>query len=200
MHPFHQGLARYFSPNELAVLASVTIGIAGVGGLGSNACMLLARSGICHFVLVDCDRVDASNLNRQHFFPEDIGKEKVKAMASYLTKLNPAIEVEALPILINEDTIDTLLPKAPIWLEALDGAQNKALFVNAALIHKAKVVSASGLGGYGGGLFSKKTLGNLVLVGDFERDIATHPPFAPRVVWASAMMCDSVLELLLGCR
>ena len=56
------------------------IGIAGLGGLGSNIAMMLARSGIRHFVLADFDTVDESNLNRQHYFPAHLGRKKTECM------------------------------------------------------------------------------------------------------------------------
>lgn len=70
------------------------IGIAGLGGLGSNIAMMLARSGIRHFVLADFDTVDESNLNRQHYFPAHLGRKKTECMKEQLLALNPALELE----------------------------------------------------------------------------------------------------------
>ena len=60
----HTGLARYLGSEQLEALRAARVGIAGAGGLGSNAALMLARSGIGNLVLVDDDVVDASNLNR----------------------------------------------------------------------------------------------------------------------------------------
>jgi sulfur carrier protein ThiS adenylyltransferase len=68
---FEQGLRRHLSKEQIVRLAAARVGLAGAGGLGSNCAMMLARSGLKQLVLVDGDVVDASNLNRQHFFPMD---------------------------------------------------------------------------------------------------------------------------------
>ncbi len=83
-----QGLLRYTSPDTLERLARVRMLIIGAGGLGSNVAFMLARSGIRRFILVDRDRVEASNLNRQAYFPADLGRPKVEALAE------PAAKVE----------------------------------------------------------------------------------------------------------
>ena len=77
-----RGLARYLAPEQLARLQSVRVGIAGAGGLGSNAALMLARSGVERFLLIDDDVVDASNLNRQQFWPRHVGRPSCSARHS----------------------------------------------------------------------------------------------------------------------
>ena len=132
-NPLRNGLERYLSPKELALLRSVPIGIAGLGGLGSNVCMMLARTGIENFFLLDFDRVDASNLNRQCYFPSDLGCYKVDALQRALLQLNPAIHLECCYDKITEDNVTSLFPNCPIWVEAFDSAIDKALFVEQTL-------------------------------------------------------------------
>lgn len=62
-------------------LRAACVGIAGAGGLGSNIAVMLARSGIGALRIVDFDAVDASNLNRQHYFRQHVGMPKVEALA-----------------------------------------------------------------------------------------------------------------------
>ena len=81
-------------PGTTEKLAVVTVGIAGCGGLGSNAAVALARAGVGRLILVDHDRVELSNLNRQHYFQSDIGKAKVEALGLHLRAINPAIALE----------------------------------------------------------------------------------------------------------
>jgi sulfur carrier protein ThiS adenylyltransferase len=59
----------------------MNIGIAGVGGIGSNVAVNLVRSGIASLKIVDFDRVEPSNLNRQFYFHDQIGRLKVEALA-----------------------------------------------------------------------------------------------------------------------
>lgn len=192
------GLSRYLNPAQLRVLSSVRVGLAGCGGLGSNVALLLARSGLQNFLLIDDDVVEPSNLNRQHYFPSHVGRPKVEALAEQLRALNPAVHAECRQTRLNADNLPPLLPQTEVWVEALDDAGMKRRFVEACLAASCFVVSASGIAGFGGPPMQKKVLGQkLVLVGDFMTDIATAPPLAPRVVQAAALQADAVLEYLL---
>lgn len=194
---FKQALFRYFEPEQLKLLSSARVGIAGAGGLGSNAAILLARSGVEDFVIVDHDIIEPSNLNRQHYWPGQIGLPKVEALSEHLRELNPEIRIEQRKEALDERNLGEILASAPVWVEALDRAETKRLFVERALLCDRKVASASGLGGFGGSPMQKRWLGNLVMVGDFTTDISVAPPLAPRVAQAAAMLADCVLEFIL---
>lgn len=191
------GLARYFSQEQLARLASAHIGLAGAGGLGSNTALMLARSGIGRLTVIDCDIVEPSNLNRQQFWPRHLGMAKVDALAELLRELNPDLVVDPIRMRLDRNNLGQALPACPIWVEALDSAETKALFVSAALAAGHQVVAASGVAGYGGAAMRRKDLGRLTVVGDLCSDIASQPPLAPRVTQAAAMLADVVLELVL---
>jgi sulfur carrier protein ThiS adenylyltransferase len=143
-------MLSYFTEEQRQKLAASRVGIAGAGGLGSNAAMMLARCGVGTLVLVDGDCVEPSNLNRQHYSPRHIGRPKVEALAEQLGELQPAPAVEALQIWMDEGNIPSMLDKADFWLECLDDARLKALFVSSCLRSGRSVVSASGMGGFGG--------------------------------------------------
>lgn len=191
------GLERYFNPIQQKRLQSCRVGIAGAGGLGSNAAMLLARSGIENMRLIDHDIVEASNLNRQQFWPRQIGMPKVEALSQNLTELNPYIKLDKKNLRIHKDNVSALLADYPFWVEAFDNAQDKALFVEQALLNGCFVVSASGLCGIGGQAMQKRQIGNLVLVGDFSTGLEKEFPYAPRVTQAAAMMADALMERIL---
>lgn len=195
---FRAGLARYFTPQQLEALAAAKIGIAGAGGLGSNAAMLLARSGVENFVIVDHDYVDSSNLNRQHYWPDQLGQAKVDALKCHLLALNDRARIETLQLTLTRDTIEEVIDKAQIWVEALDEPEAKKILVEKALMAGAKVTAASGLAGFGGPPMQKRVIGNLTLVGDFVTSIDMAPPLAPRVTQAAAMLADCVLEFILN--
>lgn len=195
---FTEGLSRYLSQTQLCALAAVRVGLAGCGGLGSNVAMLLARSGVQNFVLIDNDSVDASNLNRQHYLPAHIGRPKIDALEEQLRALNPHIQSLCYHLRLDSDNLPGILPHADIWVEALDEAGMKRRFVEACLAVPCFVVSASGIAGFGGPPMQKRALGQkLVLVGDFSTDIAMAPPLAPRVMQAAALQADAVLEYIL---
>lgn len=192
------GLARYLNEAQIAKLRSARIGIAGAGGLGSNVAMLLARSGVENFTIIDHDTVDKSNLNRQHFWPRHLGMQKIAALKESMLELNPNISLTLYPVYLDECSIPPLLQACPVWVEALDGADAKSLFVEKALLAERRVISASGICGIGGMPLQKKRMGALTLVGDFHTDVCIAPPMAPRVQQAAAIMADCVLEDILS--
>jgi len=199
-----QGLRRHLPPERLAVLAAAHVGLAGAGGLGSNCAMMLARSGLKHFVLVDGDVVEESNLNRQHYFPRHVGQSKVLALREQIREFGD-MDVNARRVRIDARNIQDILALSPIWVEALDDPASKRLFVEEALRAGLFCVSASGLAGWGGPpmqrrvLTRKDALPRLILVGDFSSAASeVLPPLAPRVMQAAAMQADAILEYILG--
>jgi sulfur carrier protein ThiS adenylyltransferase len=88
MNTFEQGLLKYLKPEQLAVIQSKKIGIGGAGGLGSNCAMMLVRSGFKHLEIIDQDLIDASNLNRQQYFTDEIGLPKVTITKKRLLDIN----------------------------------------------------------------------------------------------------------------
>ncbi len=194
----HHGLERYLLPEELEKLRAAKVGIAGAGGLGSNVALLLARCGVENMLLVDYDTVEASNLNRQCFFPRHVGSPKVEALQNILLELNPHMQVHCQNMRITPANVQSLLCEAPLWVEALDQPQDKRLFVESALMAQKFTVSASGIAGFDGPAMQKRSMGKyLVMVGDFSSDIDNFPPLAPRVMQASAMQADAMLAHIL---
>lgn len=190
-------LLRYFSAEQLAKIQATAVGIAGAGGLGSNVAMILARSGVEKMTLLDCDVVEASNLNRQHYWPRHLGLHKTRALASILREINPHMLIRTRAVRLRTENLPEILGEIPIWVEALDGAETKAMFVREAVKNARLVVAASGICGCGGAPMREKWLGNLCLVGDFQTGLDKAPPLAPRVMQAAAMMADRILEFLL---
>lgn len=194
------GLRRYWNPEALDRLASVHIGIAGAGGLGSNVALLLARSGVRRLRVVDHDCVDASNLNRQCYWPEDVGRPKVEALRERLLALEPALKLEALQRRIEGPEVCTLFEGCAIVVEALDGAMLKAELCSSLLAGGFYVVAASGIGGYGMPPMQVRRMGaSFVCVGDFASSVDDGlPPLGPRVMQAAALQADAVLVKILG--
>lgn len=191
------GVLSSFTEEQRRRMKAACVGIAGAGGLGSNAAMMLARSGAGRLIVIDGDKVEPSNLNRQHYFPAHVGRPKVEALAEQLLALNPDLRVDARMMWLNRDNIPALLPEADIWIEALDNASTKALFASAAAAAGKIVVCGSGMGGVGGFAMRRRRMGNIVVVGDMKSDIAERPPLAPRVMQCAAMQADAALEWLL---
>ena len=191
------GVLSSFTDEQKRRLETASVGIAGAGGLGSNAAMMLARSGVGHILLIDGDCVEPSNLNRQHYFPVHLGMAKVDALAGQLRQLNPDIHVDARRLWLDQHNIPLLLNSAELWIEALDDAATKALFASAALSAGKTVICGSGMGGFGTYAMKRRRMGKMIVVGDMKTDIAHHPPLAPRVIQCAAMQADAALEWLL---
>ena len=208
--PLAAGLAGHLGDRRLGFLASARVGIAGCGGLGSNAAMLLARSGVGAFTLVDFDRVEASNLNRQFFWPGDVGRSKPEALADRLRGINPALAIDVSEARLDSANARDLFgcPEVPVpggpprcraVIEALDSARGKAMLCDALGDRVGLLVCASGVAGWGGPPMRVRPLGPGVrVVGDLATETAPGvPPMAPRVMMAAALQADAVLAFLL---
>ena len=192
-------LETHLTPKQLGILSDARIGLVGAGGLGSNCALMLARSGIRHFVVADPDVVSPSNLNRQQFFPCDVGRLKVEALGETLRLLNPEISLHLVPVAVEPATCD-LFDGCTVVVEAVDDPAVKKSLVEALLFRGHRVVSASGMAGWGGPVMTARSFGRrLIVVGDHCTEIAPDcPPMAPRVIMAAALEADAVLTLLLG--
>ena len=77
-------------------IASTTVAVCGLGGLGSNIAIALARTGIGKLILIDFDRVDITNLHRQQYKVNQIGMRKTEALRCNLKEINPYLQMTRL--------------------------------------------------------------------------------------------------------
>lgn len=124
-------------------LADARVLIIGIGGLGSAASMYLAAAGIGQLVLVDFDRVDLSNLQRQivHTTP-DIGKTKVESAREYLSSLNPEIMITPIAHQLDGKELEQEIGSANVVVDASDNFKTR-FAINAACV-KTKTPLVSG--------------------------------------------------------
>jgi sulfur carrier protein ThiS adenylyltransferase len=178
------------------------VGIAGVGGLGSNCAVALARSGIGTLVIADFDVVTGNNLNRQHYFYKQIGMKKVEALKENILLINPQIQVIIHDIKLNESNIKEIFSKCQIIVEAIDSAEEKKMLMETVIINfpEKPLISGLGMAGYGKfDLLKIRQTDNLYICGDELSEVSDdNPALAPRVGIVSAMQADVVLELLLN--
>ena len=127
------------------------VAVAGLGGLGSNVAFSLARIGVGHLHLIDFDRVDISNLNRQQYLMRHIGMYKTEALKEELLEINPYLEIRTDCVRVTEDNLEELFREDEIVCEAFDVPECKAMLVNGILERcpGKTIVSASGMAGYG---------------------------------------------------
>ncbi len=183
-------------------LSVAKVGIAGLGGLGSNCAAALARAGVGTLVLADFDTVAESNLDRQYYFRDQVGMRKAHAMAENLRRIDPNTTLEVHAVRLNEELVVRLFRDCDVIVEAFDLAEAKKMIIETVLIRMPNtwLVAASGLAGFGRFESIRKIKsGRLILCGDGESEVGPDaPPLAPRVGLVACMEADAVLEILLG--
>lgn len=127
-------------------LQAATVAVCGLGGLGSNVAIALARAGVGKLILIDFDCVDVTNLHRQQYKASQVGVAKAVALPENLREIAPYIELESHQARITEENVMDLVGKANVVVEAFDNAEAKAMLVNAVLEHNAEVASAMAAG------------------------------------------------------
>ena len=181
--------------------SSATVAVCGLGGLGSNIAIALARAGIGKLILIDFDRVDISNLHRQQYKASQIGMYKTDALADNLREIAPYIELEAHTERITEENAVTLLKDADIICEAFDDAECKAMLTNTVLseLPDKYLVAASGMAGMGvtNSIKTRRITSRFYLCGDETSEVSDDIGLvAPRVALCAAHQAHTVLRIL----
>ena len=185
------------------LFSSATVAICGLGGLGSNIAITLARAGIGKLILIDFDRVDITNLHRQQYKANQIGRYKTEALAENLLEITPYMEIATITERITEDNVCSLLKDVDVVCEAFDNAEAKAMLVNVVLetMPQKYLVAASGMAGMGtpNTIRTRKITKHFYLCGDETSDVAdTIGLVAPRVMLCAAHQAHTILRILAG--
>jgi len=129
-----QILIKGFGEEGQARLKKAKVFIAGAGGLGSVTATYLAAAGVGVIRVVDHDKVELSNLNRQVLqWDEDIGKEKADSAAEKLKRLNPGLKVEAVKEKISQANISQLVAGFDLIVDAMDNLPTRYLLNKVAI-------------------------------------------------------------------
>jgi len=183
-------------------LRKSSVGIAGAGCLGSNAAVALARAGIGRLVLVDFDKVEESNLDRQYYFLDQVGKIKVEALKDNIERINSAVKVEILNQKLEKGSMEKPFHDVDVVIEALDNAETKTEFIEEILLKlpDKPVVAASGVAGYGNSdRIVTKRFGSLYMCYDEQAKSSDDDVLlAPRVCLMANWEADLALEIILG--
>lgn len=187
---------------EVEKLSESRVAVAGLGGLGSNTAVFLARAGIGHLHLIDFDKVDITNLNRQHYFISHLGRYKTEALKEQLLQINPWLDIETSCEVVREEKVLRLFQNADIICEAFDCPENKAMLVNSCLeLFPEKIlVCASGMAGWGrsNDIITRQVGRNFYLCGDDTSGIENGEGLiAPRVALCAAHEANLIIELIL---
>lgn len=181
--------------------SSATVAICGLGGLGSNIAIALARAGIGKLLLIDFDRVDLTNLHRQQYKAIQIGCYKTDALAENLWEIAPYTELQTVTTKITEENLSCLLKDVDIVCEAFDNAESKAMIVNGVLeqLPQCYLVAASGMAGMDtpNAIKTRRIMKRFYLCGDEVSDVADSMGLvAPRVMLCAAHQAHTVLRIL----
>jgi sulfur carrier protein ThiS adenylyltransferase len=187
------------TPGVHEKVKSATVGIAGLGGLGSAIAVALARIGVGKLILADFDVVEPSNLNRQQYFIDQLGMTKAEALEANLKRINPYVSYETHCVKVTPANIPELFGAVDVMVEAFDRPDQKAMLMQH--VKGAPLVAASGMAGYGSGetIGVRKMGDRIYIVGDRETGAAPGCGLmAPRVGICANMQANVVLRLLLG--
>ena len=198
-----QALTERHGKDKQEKFLNATVAICGLGGLGSNIAISLTRVGIGKLILIDFDKVDPTNLNRQQYKMSQLGMYKTEALAENLREITPYVDIEYHTVKMTEENTVELLNDADIVCEAFDKADNKAMLVNAVLegFEDKIIVSGSGMSGLGSAneIKTQKIMKRLYLCGDGESDVNDGIGLvASRVMACAAHEAHMVVRILSG--
>jgi sulfur carrier protein ThiS adenylyltransferase len=183
-------------------LGKFRVGIAGAGGLGSNCAIALARSGVGTLVLSDFDIIEASNLNRQYYFTDQVGQLKTIALKENITRINPDVFVIVHQKRLDRVNIPEIFSGCDVIVEAFDRADMKEMLIETVQIRMPgmPLVVGSGMAGWGkcGDIRFRKIDETLYVCGDESSEPSDNMPLlAPRVGMVANMQANVVLEILM---
>ena len=182
-------------------ISSTTVGICGLGGLGSNITITLARVGVGKLILIDFDKVDITNLHRQQYKASQVGMYKTEALRDNLAEINPYLESEIQTVCVTEKNAKELLKDCDIICEAFDNAECKAMLTNLVLeeMPEKYIVAASGMAGMGSAniIHTRKVTKRFYLCGDEISDASDGIGLvSSRVMLCAAHQAHMVLRLI----
>ena len=183
-------------------ISMASAAVCGLGGLGSNVAISLARAGLGTLLLIDSDRVDVSNLHRQQYRVSQLGMYKTEAMKQILSEISPYCKVITHTVKMTEENL-SLIADCGIVCECFDNAECKAMLVNgvAARYPEKYIVAASGMSGlHTGNRIQTKRIGKrLYICGDGTSDVADDGTlFTPRVMLCAAHQANTALRIIAG--
>lgn len=184
-------------------ISAARVAVCGLGGLGSNIAIALARAGVGHLHLIDFDRVDLTNLNRQQYAVGQLGQYKTDALRETLSLVSPYCDVTCDTIQVTEENLPGLLKTEDYICEAFDRAEAKAMLVSGVLEHfpEKYLVAGSGLAGLGSAntIQTRRVSQRFYLCGDGTSDSSVGLGLvASRVLVCAAHEANMILRLIAG--
>ncbi len=184
-------------------LSKAAVAVCGLGGLGSNIAVSLARVGIGRLILIDFDKVDITNLHRQQYKAVQIGMDKTVALAANLSEIAPYLTVEVHNVKIKKDNMYDLLNNADIICEAFDRAEEKSMLADGIfeMMPDKYLISGSGMAGLGSAnlIKTRKVTPHFMICGDESSDISDGMGLmSSRVMLCAAHQAHAVIRIIAG--
>lgn len=191
------------TPGVHQKVSTAKVAIAGLGGLGSNVAIALARIGCGHLILIDYDIVEPTNINRQHYNLTHIGMKKCVALKDQIKDINPFISIEIKDEKITRSNLYSMFKDIDIIVEAFDNPMTKADIIEGLIISfpKTPIVASSGMTGYYSNnlISSTRVTSNLYVVGDGINEAKPNDGLmAPRVLIAAGHQANMVLRIIMN--
>lgn len=147
MEKFYDRTVRLLGEEAVVKLRVSHVAVLGVGGVGSWACEALVRTGIGELTIVDFDRIEPSNLNRQvHALQNTVGQIKVEAMANRLLAINPELIIHSYQEKISQGYIPSYLKESDYTIDCIDDVRAKVELILWHRANKKRIVSSMGTG------------------------------------------------------
>ncbi|QAR32225.1 sulfur carrier protein ThiS adenylyltransferase ThiF [Geovibrio thiophilus] len=195
-------LVSRHTPGVHEKMKKAKIAVAGLGGLGSNIAVSLARMGAGDMLLADYDVVEPSNINRQQYFVDQIGMKKTDALRANLERINPYASYTYKDIFLTEENTAEIFKGYDVIIEAIDKAETKAMIIRecAAKCRDSFIIGASGLAGYADtSVISVRFAGKMAIAGDFVNEAKPGQGLmAPRVAVAANIQANLAVRYILG--
>ncbi|MBO4408789.1 MAG: sulfur carrier protein ThiS adenylyltransferase ThiF [Clostridiales bacterium] len=200
---FNEALAARHGQARFEAFSKAVVAICGLGGLGSNIAVNLTRAGIGKLILIDFDRVDTANLNRQQYKISQVGMYKTEATEVNLREISPAVEIKIHTCKVAEENIRELLSEADIICEAFDKADQKAMLVDGVLtlLPGKPLITGNGMASFRSPnlIKTRRVMKDLYVCGDGVNDVADGEGLAaPRVNICASHQALTVLRILTG--
>lgn len=136
-----------FGKEAMNIFKDSIVAVAGLGGVGSAAAEMLARSGIGTFILNDFDNVSQTDINRQLIaVKETVGKPKTSVLADRIRAINPDAVVIEHQMFCDETNRDSIFQKSDFIVDAIDSLGPKTGLIEYAHINSKKIISCMGAG------------------------------------------------------
>lgn len=198
---WYEALSKRHGDKIQRRFAKATVAVCGLGGLGSNIAIALARAGVGNLILIDYDFVDITNIHRQQYKANQIGMAKTEALKQNLSEIAPYIAVEIYPVQIDKGNAEKVLQKADIVCEAFDDPECKAMLAECVLekMPDKYLIAASGMAGMESAntIKTRRVSKRFYICGDETNDVQSAGSLiSSRVMLCAAHQAHTVLRIL----